>query len=146
MTFSANRRSALVALASFSAANSACSLRTDARVDLPDEISGLVIDRDTGVPLNGARISVLINERGYRATIGPEGTAKPMVAKVVAATTGSDGIFSLDLQRLKADLMAKHGVEGLAMWKPLSVKKEGYEDLFEPYTGPGQTLRLKKDK
>ncbi len=120
----------------------ACSAST-VGMAVPDVLTGLVEDRDTGVRLQNVEIELDITERNFVAFIGPEGTTKPKIRKSVGVRTDAHGLFTIDLRGVKANLRVAYPSEKLVMHN-LHLYKMGYLNLHEDYFQPGQTFRLTK--
>lgn len=111
--------------------------------EVPDLVVGMVVDSDTGAGLVGVSVGILINEREFVPTLGPEGTTRPQIRQRAGAVTDASGRFSIDLMGVKRDLAATFPKHTLTM-RDLHLSKKGYETLFATYSGPGQQLKLKK--
>lgn len=114
------------------------------QADVPDDLSGVVLDQVTGTPLQGVLITIFIHERSYVSVVGPEGVVKPRLMKAVDAKTNVDGLFSMDLRKLKAELKKSYPNYDIVMGK-LAFCRAGYVTATEPYTEAGQTFRLKRE-
>jgi hypothetical protein len=113
------------------------------KAEVPDVVTGVVMDQDTGARLQRVEVLVYINERRFVSVLGPEGTTRPKIKEIVGVYTDAGGQFSIDLRKMKRELNAQYPGEELVMSR-LQVFKDGYLSLHEDYTGPGQTLRMRK--
>ena len=116
----------------------------EAAAQVPDSISGVVVDASTGAPLKGAEVGVDINEKREVPFIGPEGTPRPMYRRSLGVRTDANGSFYLDLRAVKTELGGAHPNERWVMHR-IHVYKNGYLDHFEAYTAAGQIFKLKRE-
>lgn len=107
---------------------------------VPEEVTGRVIDSATGMPLERVVVSVFFTEWSLQIP-GPEGTPKAKITERKTTGTGKDGAFRFDLRELKQYIAKEFPDEKLTMEK-LWFKKEGYAELREPFTTPGQIFEL----
>jgi hypothetical protein len=114
------------------------------KVEVPDSVNGVVLDKDTGEPLDRVRVILEINERDSVSVIGPEGTTRPIIRKGAGGYTDAKGNFSIDLRRIKVDLGVAYPGQKLVMGR-LFFSKQGYQYSFEAYNGAGQVFRLQKN-
>jgi hypothetical protein len=129
-----------VGLAAVFVALSGCTAG-DVGTEVPDSISGSVVDADTGAPLPGASVGIDINEKDFIPFVGPEGTTKPQFRRSLGVRTDAAGSFVLDLRSVKTELSSAHPDEEWVMHR-VDVYKTGYLSLFETYRGAGQTFKL----
>jgi hypothetical protein len=135
---------ALISLLSLSLVMASCRDSEDlGKIEVPDSVNGIVVDKDTGEPLDRVRVILEINERDFVSVIGPEGTTRPKIRQGAGAYTDGKGNFSIDLRKAKADLGVAYPGEQLVMGR-LFLSKQGYQYLFETYNGAGQVFRLEK--
>lgn len=107
---------------------------------VPDEVTGRVIDSTTHIPLERVIVSVFFTEWSLQIP-SPEGTPKAKITERKTTGTDKDGTFRFDLRELKQYIAKEFPDEKLTMEK-LWFKKEGYAELREPFTTPGQIFEL----
>ena len=116
---------------------------TEKALEMPDEVSGVVVDDATGAPVNHAGVGVYINEKRVVSVLGPEGMSRPRIRSEQGTYTDETGHFAMDLRKVRVDLSARYPGEPLAIWVFL-VHKDGYRTWSGDYVASGQTFRLKK--
>lgn len=122
-----------------------CSLN---QPDLPRVMSGIVLDKETGKPLNGVKISIEIKKKG-RSGIGPEGLHAPKVWATPSQLTGDvdsqawdfreNGTFSFDLTPYYRDINYKY-----LTVSQLTAEKSGYQTITMEYPPKEQTIFLSR--
>lgn len=123
-----------------------CSLN---QPDLPRMISGIVLDKQTGKPLNGVKVSIEIKEKGGSG-LGPEGLHSPKVIDTLSQITGEfdqnafefgkTGVYNFDFHQ-EYELKLS---EGRTISK-LIAEKEGYQTFTIKYPPEQLTIYLSSD-
>lgn len=117
---------------------SACSL---GQPDVPRTISGIILDKHTGKPLNGAKVSIEVKRKG-RSGIGPEGLYSPKVWGIYSQNTGDlvdpDGWDAArrEIGVFRFDLKQFHNADKLYSQLTVSkliAEKSGYQSVTIEY-------------
>lgn len=122
-----------------------CSLN---QPDIPRAMSGIILDKQTGKPLNGVKVSIEIKEKG-RSGLGPEGLHAPKVWGTLSQFTGDvdlqawdfrgDGTFRFDLTLYYRDDSYKYSTIS-----KLTAEKSGYQTMAIEYPLKEQTIFLSR--
>lgn len=117
--------------------------------DVPRIMSGIILDKQTGKPLNMVKVSLEVKEKG-RSGIGPEGMHVPKIWSTPSQFTGDvdsqtwdfrkDGTFRFDLTHHYRSNSYKH----LTISK-LSAEKSGYQTFTLEYPHEQLTIHLSKE-
>lgn len=119
-----------------------CSVLNSSSKEVPEIVSGKVIDRDEAVGLQGVEVVVTVNERHF-AGVGPEGTTKPRIKENFIGKTDLSGNFIIDLREGKKNLSMKYPGEKFLL-EGIHFTKSGYASLGGDYKKPGVTYSMKK--
>ena len=122
-----------------------CSLNQH---DIPRVMSGIVLDKQTGKPLNGVKVSIVIKGKG-RSGIGPEGLHAPKVWDTPSQLTGDvdlqawdfrgNGTFRFDLTPYYRDVNYKN-----LTISQLTAEKSGYQTITMEYPPTGLTIFVRR--
>lgn len=111
---------------------------------IPDEVSGVLLDRMTGEPIEGVSVKVRFDDELPRF-LGPEGTTKTGIKEFEAGVTDQKGEFRVDLRDAKRKLVEKHPGVGFYLGS-FNYSKAGYVTLLENYKKPNETYTMKRSE